>query len=581
MAKALKTGLKWTTGKDLHNELCEIDTLVGCIFGYVRDRIHDEKMDQAENYMLTRDGSDHYRLNLQYNALKAAVAGRNYVVPSVDKRQRVTMLSFIMKRLQEPQRICTTYLTLVAAAVYGSKILTSVAKTLPFDDASFDFVHMRIVPSVGKRSAIMREIHRVLRPRGIVAFVEVGLAISSVTGEQPPSLKTFNLLVSRSPHNASDDKDDWSAAKYVDGMLRAATDKDENLLFEDVYSESHDIPVGKWPEDPVQRAIALDMMTNQVIRTDMYGPKLTQLGLSTPGELAELKRGMQLEAETDELRIIVPRDASDHSRLDLQHRGWKATYGGKNYIAPGVQKNEIHNILDLGSGSGIWLTEMAEEFPEAKLVGVDLATATLTKPCPSNVTFVVADFSQRLPFEDSTFDLVHMRIVPSFGQRLVLMREISRILRPGGTVNFFEIGQPFSSPSGKQPPAFSRFNLLMARSPHNTSGDPESWSLMNHIEGMLRDAIDVGGALLFRDVTSIRCDAPVGHWSGDADQRRIGEDMKNNQLQLLDMFGPASIRLGHATADELVEMRKRIKEEAENDDLKMVFPSIWVSARQN
>jgi hypothetical protein len=47
-------------------------------------------------------------------------------------------------------------------------------------------------------------------------------------------------------------------------------------------------------------------------------------------------------------------DEEEERRLNIQHRGWKATNGGKNYVAPmdKVLNNggEGKRIIDIGTG---------------------------------------------------------------------------------------------------------------------------------------------------------------------------------------------------------------------------------------
>jgi hypothetical protein len=47
-------------------------------------------------------------------------------------------------------------------------------------------------------------------------------------------------------------------------------------------------------------------------------------------------------------------DEEEERRLNIQHRGWKATNGGKNYVAPMdkvlVTEGEGKRIIDIGTG---------------------------------------------------------------------------------------------------------------------------------------------------------------------------------------------------------------------------------------
>ena len=92
--------------------------------------------------------------------------------------------------------------------------------------------------------------------------------------------------------------------------------------------------------------------------------------------------------------------------------------------------------LDLGTGTGDGALALARRFPDAEVVGADLAAGMVaearrkTPPeLSGRVRFEVAD-AARLPFRDGEFDLVAMNnMIPFFD-------ELTRVLAPGGRVVF-------------------------------------------------------------------------------------------------------------------------------------------------
>jgi SAM-dependent methyltransferase len=91
-------------------------------------------------------------------------------------------------------------------------------------------------------------------------------------------------------------------------------------------------------------------------------------------------------------------------------------------------------VLDLGTGTGLAAFVAARRFPEAEVVGVDLASGMvdqarrLTPPeLSARVSFEQAD-AAKLPFEDGAFDLVQLaNMIPFFD-------ELARVTAPGGHV---------------------------------------------------------------------------------------------------------------------------------------------------
>jgi len=97
--------------------------------------------------------------------------------------------------------------------------------------------------------------------------------------------------------------------------------------------------------------------------------------------------------------------------------------------------------LDIGTGTGDGAFAIARRYPDAEVVGVDLAEAMVaearrkTPPeLEERVRFERADAS-RLPFADDEFDLVaHANMIPFFD-------ELARVLEPGGVAVFaFSLG---------------------------------------------------------------------------------------------------------------------------------------------
>lgn len=100
-------------------------------------------------------------------------------------------------------------------------------------------------------------------------------------------------------------------------------------------------------------------------------------------------------------------------------------------------------VLDVGTGPGVLLLELARLRPDLRLTGVDLSAdmvsaATGNLAAHDNATARVGDVTA-LPFPDESFDLV----VSSFSSHHwdhpeAAVPELARVLRPGGRVRVYD-----------------------------------------------------------------------------------------------------------------------------------------------
>lgn len=152
---------------------------------------------------------------------------------------------------------------------------------------------------------------------------------------------------------------------------------------------------------------------------------------------------------------ILPKDKLEGDRLDLQHHLLKVAIG-RNYYAPVRQPR---SILDVACGTGIWGRELAQEYRQAQVIGIDIDRTPLERALerlgpggqfPSNFHFQEADILQGLPFEDERFDFVHSRLMAGFvpwHQWPTVIAEMVRVTRRGGYIEVVESeGQVTTSP---------------------------------------------------------------------------------------------------------------------------------------
>ncbi|KIO32958.1 hypothetical protein M407DRAFT_18114, partial [Tulasnella calospora MUT 4182] len=178
-------------------------------------------------------------------------------------------------------------------------------------------------------------------------------------------------------------------------------------------------------------------------------------------------------------QYMLPADGEEHGRLDVQHEMLKAALGGLyvRQAAPAVcralavrKDGDPNAILDIGTGSGCWVIDMAKRYPQAEAVGMDLAPPNFASPPPANARFECDDanhgFSQYFP---ESFDIVHARCITiGITDYRSLLGRAYNVLRPGGVlltvdcdmIVYNENQEPFPS-AGEGEPGFSWLNLVI------------------------------------------------------------------------------------------------------------------------
>lgn len=116
----------------------------------------------------------------------------------------------------------------------------------------------------------------------------------------------------------------------------------------------------------------------------------------------------------------LPNDELEKERLDALQTCFYLLLG-TNVVAPINKKpTEIGSpasltvmlmgIVDVGTGSGRWVVEVADDYPTAHVVGTDLSPIQPTD-VPSNAEFILMDLTQGLEFETGSIDLLQSRYV--------------------------------------------------------------------------------------------------------------------------------------------------------------------------
>ncbi|CAO3598319.1 unnamed protein product [Absidia cylindrospora] len=177
----------------------------------------------------------------------------------------------------------------------------------------------------------------------------------------------------------------------------------------------------------------------------------------------------------------LPRDELEQDRLNSQHFSLKVIFDGN--ILPTITTSlaQEAKILDVGCGSSTWCLEMALDYPRAEIRGLDMADMFPTTIRPQNVNFDLHNALEGLPYENNTFDLVHMRLLIAawrLDEWAFVLKEIYRVLKPGGYVQLVESDFTVAQKS----PMVELFNKTLYTTMQERGHDP--W-IVQHLNQLL------------------------------------------------------------------------------------------------
>ena len=96
------------------------------------------------------------------------------------------------------------------------------------------------------------------------------------------------------------------------------------------------------------------------------------------------------------------------------------------------------NILDIGTGTGIWAVDIADQYPAASVIGVDLSPIQPSF-VPPNCSFEVDDVTLEWTYQDDFFDFIHIReMFGSIPDWDYFFEQCFRCTKPGGWVEIQE-----------------------------------------------------------------------------------------------------------------------------------------------
>ncbi|TVY85588.1 Methyltransferase trt5 [Lachnellula suecica] len=141
----------------------------------------------------------------------------------------------------------------------------------------------------------------------------------------------------------------------------------------------------------------------------------------------------------------LSRDAAASARLNAQHYIWKDQFG--YLLHPSIpQRSGALAIADVGTGTGIWILDLARDLPTSTtLDGFDISLTQCPPKgwVPSNVRFRELNIFQDIPMDLlETYDIINVRymvLVVKSNDPVPILKNLLKLLKPGGYLQWSEL----------------------------------------------------------------------------------------------------------------------------------------------
>ncbi|KAH8754051.1 S-adenosyl-L-methionine-dependent methyltransferase [Hyaloscypha finlandica] len=241
-------------------------------------------------------------------------------------------------------------------------------------------------------------------------------------------------------------------------------------------------------------------------------------------------------------KYALPNDETEQNRLDIQHQLFVLTLHGKLHLAP--LSEQIHNVLDIATGTGIWAIDFAIKYPTANVLGTDLSPIQ-PEFVPPNCRFEVDDAEDDWTYSYQ-FDYIHGRLLLScFNQDFpAVITKAYGALNPGGWFELQDMLPPICFDNSWDGTELQRWLTLTLEGAKRLGMD---WYKV----GMYREWVEAAG---FEDVQEFQGSWPTNTWPRDRHHKLLGAWQNQNMMEGLHGISVAVLTRGLGMTAQEVEV---------------------------
>jgi ubiquinone/menaquinone biosynthesis C-methylase UbiE len=157
-----------------------------------------------------------------------------------------------------------------------------------------------------------------------------------------------------------------------------------------------------------------------------------------------------------------------------------------SFTFPHITVRAGARVLDLATGVGAMGSRLQKRCAQAQVFGLDFSASQLAAARKNHPEFAVLRADGRvLPFADDTFDQVHWSwFLEHIAEPVAVLREVRRVLKPGGSCHFIEVDNATFSTSPVLEPV-QRLMRLLDEAQTRAGGDGQ---VGQKLAGYLREA---------------------------------------------------------------------------------------------
>jgi SAM-dependent methyltransferase len=282
------------------------------------------------------------------------------------------------------------------------------------------------------------------------------------------------------------------------------------------------------------------------------------------------EHGRRYHAPREDTEYHLPNDDTELNRLDLQHHLFRMTLKGSLHKAP--LPRDIHAVLDIGTGTGIWAIDFAEENPTASVIGTDLSPVQ-PEYVPPNCRFYIENAEEQWDFEHK-FDYVHGRmLVVGIRNWARFFEQAYAALKPGGYIELQDLNFPARCDDDSAPrdsPIISWAYLMVEAA--------AKFNINLQASATFPQLLAAAG---FVDVKSETHAWPVNRWPKDKDMKVRGQWGMQNFLNGLQGFSMAYFTRGLGwDKDKVNELVDKVKIQAKDTRSHVYIPISFFWARK-